>query len=143
MISFEEFVAVQDFIAGYAPLVQESVLAEAEQYVHRTNRDFTALFNSLQSADKKKAQQSFHIMQTEPRLVELKPLQGVKEDIWQAKIGRSIRALAERHGNTFVWYFIGTREMMNNWQQKVKSVNAGSLPPRNIEPGSQSPLEIR
>jgi len=78
----------------------------------RTHRRFWREFNQLSAHVQCFARDKFHVWQRDPfhPSLQLKPLVG---DVLSVRIGDHYRALARRHDDLVVWFWIGTHEAYN------------------------------
>jgi len=49
--------------------------------------------------------------------MQFKPLVG---NVWSVRIGDHYRAIAQKHGDLAVWFWIGTREDYNNFVRQLR-----------------------
>jgi hypothetical protein len=73
---------------------------------------FHRLVANLPKSVQKLAGQKYRLFQQNPFHASL-GLEA-KGAVWTVEVGRSYRAAARRHGDTFVWFWIGSHEEYNN-----------------------------
>jgi len=85
----------------------------------RTHRRFWKCFDELPSEVQALAREKYRLWQPDPfhPPLQFKPLRG---DVWSIRIGPYYRALARRHGDLVVWFWIGTHEEYNNFIQQLR-----------------------
>lgn len=73
----------------------------------RTTADFWKLYENLPPDAQKLARDKFRLWRADTFNASLhfKPL---FEDVWSVRINQSYRALARRHGDLIVWFWIGS-----------------------------------
>ena len=85
----------------------------------RTQRRFWHEFNRLPAHVQCLAREKFQLWIRDPfhPSMQFKPLVG---NVWSVRIGDHYRALAQRHGDLAVWFWIGTHEEYNNFVRQLR-----------------------
>jgi hypothetical protein len=85
----------------------------------RTHRRFWDRFDKLPADVQDLARGKFRLWKRDPfhPSMKFKPLIG---NVWSVRIGNNYRALARRHGDLAVWFWIGTHEEYNNFINQLR-----------------------
>jgi hypothetical protein len=80
--------------------------------ISRAHRRFWDCFNKLPAKVQTVAREKYRLWQGDPfhPPLQFKPLLA---DVWSVRIGQNYRALARRHDDMAVWFWIGTHEEYN------------------------------
>ena len=81
-------------------------------------REFWRCYEKLPASARVLADSKYALFQREP----FHPSLGLQQKggVWTVDIGRSYRAIAERIGNDFQWFWIGSHEEYNKLLRRVK-----------------------
>jgi hypothetical protein len=85
----------------------------------RTHQRFWDCFEKLPPNVQETAREKYLLWQRDPfhPPLQFKPL---RAGIWSVRIGNSYRALARRHDELVVWFWIGTHEEYNNFIKQLR-----------------------
>ena len=85
----------------------------------RTHRRFWHEFNRLPAHVQCLAREKFQLWLRDPfhPSMQFKPLVG---NVWSVRIGDHYRAVAQKHGDLVVWFWIGTHEDYNNFVRSLR-----------------------
>jgi hypothetical protein len=85
----------------------------------RTHRRFWDRFDKLPADIQGLAREKYQLWQCDPfhPPLQFKPL---LRNLWSIRIGNNYRALARRHGDLVVWFWIGTHEEYNNFIKQIR-----------------------